>query len=105
MAGIPGYLKWIVRNTDGSIAVDPLTHIHQSTFNVWGPQAGQPARSSLGTFRIPLPPPTSDKYKWAQQDLAKMQVGMRLEAYLTSSPNDSPGVWGDPKFSGILTSF
>lgn len=97
--GVAGYLKYRVLDPNsGAVVIPDLPHLHQSSWTVLALQPGSPSAGSIGSFKIPLHPPSSkDQYGKAKQFYDLLAPGQKVEGYLGDV------ITGTPRFSGVLT--
>lgn len=93
----------VVNANTGAVVCQNLPHLHQSTWTVRALLAGYPGSSTLGTFSIPLPPPTSDLWRVNQATYLAL-----VNAYQGQTPLKVEGYAGDvitgtPVVSGAVT--
>jgi hypothetical protein len=99
MAGLPApRLKYrVLDNNTGAVIIPDLPHMNQSSWTVRALQQGYPGATSLGDFRIRLPPAGSNEGKRYRSLYDLLAHGQRVEAF------SGDVITGTPKFSGIIT--
>ncbi len=92
-----GTLYYKIWGLDGTLVVDDLHHLHDSTWHVVTMQPGQQGGSAIGDFTIPLYGPKHDMWSdyWFNE-YSLIVGGMRIEGYWADSPA------GAPAFTGII---
>lgn len=84
----------------GNTIVEPLPHLHQSTWTITAMQMGQPGSISIGTFDIPLYPPRSTEFLQYKGIYSLINYGQRIEAYVIGESGEY--INGIPVWSGII---
>lgn len=105
------YLRYrVIDQNSGDIVIEDLPHLHQSTWSVRALQPGIPGGATLGDFTVPLHHPSSDEFFVALPDYFLLQVGQKIEGYLTETPSSSDtnntfldSRHQEPKFTGVIT--
>lgn len=80
----------VVNRITGTELTSDLPHLHRSTWDIPGMQPGNPASSAVGTFTIPLHPPSSEAFAAAKPIYDQLFRYLRVEAYI-SPDGVSPG--------------
>jgi len=94
---IPYFRIRTIDPVSGATVVDPLPHLHQSSYEIRAMQPGSVGSAAVGPFSVPLLPPGSDEWAMAQSLYTQLAYGQRVEFY----DGDVPG--GDPKHTGYVT--
>ncbi|SRR6266581_1934096 len=112
--GIRTKLGYRICDWVGNTVVEPLPHLHSSTWTINGMQPGASGSVAIGNFTVPLYPPRSLEYRKYKGIYDRIKPGMRIEAYIANDTGEymvggSPAIGtgilsnaGTPVFTGII---
>lgn len=99
--GVRTKLGYRICDWVGNTIIEPLPHMHQSTWTINGFQSGAPGSTTIGNFTIPLYPPVSKEYHLYKGIYSLIQYGLRIEGYVLDEAGEYMPT--TPVFSGIIT--